>query len=202
MHAERFESERDAQAPCPRTSDPLDRVLTFLAGIGIPCELASAGAHVKGFLEGVQIRSGGLLISLGARVSNVLHEAGHLAILPSRFRPLAQDDVDAIVTSMMNQVDVSHPDAPEVRAAMRAGDPEATAWAWAAGIHLGLAPELIIGDEEYDGTGASIRLALRMRAYAGIQGLQHAGFCAARPGPYQRALGLPAYPQLARWVQI
>jgi hypothetical protein len=43
----------------------------------------------RGFVEGVNIESGGLQIAPNALVSNVLHEAGYLALLPGNYRHLA-----------------------------------------------------------------------------------------------------------------
>ncbi|MNG07217.1 hypothetical protein D3C84_905070 [compost metagenome] len=91
------------------------------------------------------------------------------------------------------------PDHPKVRAALQCSDPEATAWAWAAGLALDIPHELIVMDAEYDGTGADIRMSLSMRAYVGINGLQHAGFTAARE--QYTWLGLPTYPLMAFWLQ-
>jgi hypothetical protein len=94
---------------------------------------------------------------------------------------------------MMAETDFADPDSPAARAAMQCGDPEVTAWAWAAGVHLGLDPKIVIKDEQYDGTGASLRLGLRSNAYFGINGLAASGFCAVRPGPYPNRQEHSAY---------
>jgi hypothetical protein len=102
---------------------------------------------------------------------------------------------------MLEEVDFSDPDSAEARAAMQCSDPEATAWAWAAGTRLGLAPDVIIMDEEYSNTGASVRLALQLRADPGIHGLAYAGFCVCKNHALAALSGLPVYPELARWLQ-
>jgi hypothetical protein len=89
-----------------------------------------------------------------------------------------------------------HPDAPLYRAVIQCSDPEATAWAWSAGVELGLPGEEIVRDDEYDGEGADIRRALRMCAYIGIHGLAHAGFCAIRKRGNDES-----WPQLNFWTQ-
>lgn len=89
-----------------------------------------------------------------------------------------------------------HPDAPLYRAVIQCSDPEATAWAWAAGVSLGLPDREIIRDDECDGEGADIGLALQMNAYIGIHGLAHAGICAIRKRGDQAA-----WPQLNFWTQ-
>lgn len=158
-------------------------------------------ATASGFLgAGVDIQEGVLLISPEASVGNVLHEAGHLAILPQPVRQFVNTDLDKAVGLLMATIDWSNPDSPLCRAAIQCGDTEATAWAWAAGLAAGIPGPAVIRNEDYDGTGFEIREMLRTGAYMGIHGLQHAGLCAAsdRWASHTR---LPVYPRLARWTQ-
>ncbi|TXH00092.1 MAG: hypothetical protein E6R08_01195 [Nevskiaceae bacterium] len=170
----------------------------FLSAIGIAWRWLDGA---KGFCDGVDIADGVLLVDPEARTSTLLHEAGHLATLPGEFRHQAQRNISGVQKLVLEAVAFSDPDAPIARAAMQCSDPEATAWAWAAGVHLGLDPRLIIQDDEYGETGALVRLQLAGRAYPGINGLHHAGFCAQRPGAYAEARGLPAFPELLFWLQ-
>lgn len=176
----------------------LRQVLHFLSEIGLPWEWAPGAA---GFIPNVDIRDGVLLIDPGAKASAVLHEAGHLAILPGEFRERAGSNVDGVVRIMFQELAGEDPDSPRVRAALQCSDPEATAWAWAAGLACGLAPERIIEDEEYDGSGAGLRQHLACAGWIGIHGLSHAGFCVTRPGRLEQIRGLPAYPRLGMWLQ-
>ena len=177
----------------------LIRTVRFLNEIGLRCEPRAGAA---GFVAGVVIERGALFFDDVARASNLLHEAGHLAVVPSRFRPLFNGNVSGGQKAMMAAIDFSNPDSSEARAALSCSDPEATAWAWSAGKRVGLAPEEIILDAEYGGDGPSVRAALQACCYAGIHGLAHSGFCVVRPGRLSAIRGLPAYPQLARWLQI
>lgn len=168
----------------------------FLCSIGIACHEV---AGVKGFLKGVAVEAGCLLYDPACPVSNLLHEAGHIGTAPLPWRQLMTGDVSRahrVMFADLERLDLD-PDCPLMRAALQCSDPEATAWAWAAGKHLGLPEELIILDSEYDGDGAGIRLALSMGRYAGIHGLAHAGFCSVRAG----GSPLPTYPSLAHWTQ-
>jgi len=173
----------------------------FLREIGL-------GVHFRrgasGFCPGVDISNGQLMIDPEvAYASVVLHEAGHLAIVPDRYRSLLQSNVDEGVNAMLEEVCSMGlpPDHPLYRAAIQTSDPEATAWAWAAGTHLGLPGPEIIRDDEYDGGGAEIRLMLAAGRYLGIHGLAHAGFCHV-PSYMARANGIEAvFPRLRRWLQ-
>jgi hypothetical protein len=171
-------------------SSTRDQVLQFLNGPGI---LARYEAGATGFSDGCRIDQGTLVTDPECRISTVLHEAGHLAITPRCFRSLMNGNLYAGQREMLRRIDEEglHPDAPLYRAVIECSDPEATAWAWAAGVSLGLPGREIIRDDEYDGEGADIRLALQMNAYFGIHGLAHAGFCAIRKRGDQ-----PAWPQL------
>ena len=153
------------------------------------------GSHIG---PTVKIVDGGLEYDPDkADPSSLLHEAGHLATMPGRFRHLANGNLSQSHRQMIDQVDFSNPDADEARAAMQCSDPEATAWAWAAGKHLDVPDHLIIMDHEYDGSGQDIRSMLQMNAYLGIHGLAAAKFCIVRDRPHP----LPVYPKLAMWLQ-
>ena len=181
------------------TLDPdLRRAIAFLREVGIPVRI-KPGA--RGFIEGVRVRRGGLVIDPSTPVSNVLHEAGHLACIPQNWRAQANDQLFDVVTAMLDAAALAEPDSPLWRAVIQCNDPEATAWAWAAGKHLGIPEERIILDHEYSGEGAIIRSMLGRNAYIGINGLAYAGFCVTRPGPLEAVSGLPPYPKLAMWVQ-
>ena len=169
--------------------------MAFLESIGILC-WRHRGAG--GFLDRVRIVDGQIYFDDDAAVEDLLHEAGHVAVVPKPYRKFATDDLE-VVTRLMGKAmedDLCQVDSRLMRAMMQSGEAEATAWAWAAGKHLGIPAELIISDGSYNGEGAAIRLQLQMRAYVGINGLWHAEMCAR---PHQKEL--PQYPALLHWTQ-
>ncbi|QMI49718.1 hypothetical protein [Burkholderia sp. MBR-1] len=172
-----------------------NRVVTFLNEIGI---VSRYEVGATGFVEGCRIDRGTLAIDPKCRVSSLLHEAGHLAITPSCFRALMDGNLYTGQRHMLEivQKTAAHPDDPLYRAAIQCSDPEATAWAWSAGVALGLPDVEIVRDDEYEGEGAAIRLSLQCRMYVGVHGLAHAGFCAIRP-----RVGVEAWPKLNFWTQ-
>lgn len=190
-----------AVRPTGECTDPqvaLGRCVRFFNEIGLECHFEPGAS---GFLPGVAIRNGRLFVDPAAPASNALHEAGHLALLFPKFRMKANGDVSEGFDEMFASLGDLQPDSPVMRAAMASGDTEATAWAWAAGVHLGLAHDLVIRDDEYDGDGAGIRAMLACGRYAGIHGLAHGGFCATKAGPLATHLGLPVFPRLNTWLQ-
>ena len=178
-------------------SNPLQKTLAFLNDIGLTCHLKPGAT---GFLDGLCIQNGELQVDPSCRVSNVLHEAGHLAILPGRIRHFANNDLTAMDSIITKYIDFSNPDLPEVRAVLQSGDTEATAWAFAAGLAIGLKPRTIIPDGDYEQNGLSVRIMLQQKRYLGINGLAAAGFCVTRPAS-KKHFGLPTYPNLAKWLQ-
>ena len=160
-------------------------------------------------MPGIEIENGKLLVDQRICVAgDLLHEAGHLAVIPTLFRSRANTDLDALAKKMGQYLsaDNSYGGDPVCRAILQSGECEATAWAWAAGTHLGFPPNVIIHANAYQdlhgNEGASaIRQALSCNSYFGINGLQAAGWCAVRAGPYAEYLNLPVFPRLAFWTQ-
>lgn len=166
------------------------KVLAFFNEIGLPWKFDDAAA---GFLPDVDIKDGVMQVSSRASVSSLLHEAGHLAVMTGDARPYCQSNVNSAVKVMFEHYQDLDPDHPALRAAYQSSDPEATAWAWAAGRHLDLPGHLVICDEDYEGDGRDIRSALSLNSYLGINGLRAAGMCEMR--------GPDAYPKLTKWLQ-
>lgn len=150
----------------------------------------------NGFLDRVAVRDGRLHFAPDAPPSNLLHEAGHLACIPSRFRHLADGDLEHVFDTMGKALEnryseTGNADDPLIKAIMQCSDPEATAWAWAFGTRLGIPAESIIHDDEYDGAGAMVRLQVSTGNHCGIHGLRAAGMIAT----------VRDYPRLEKWVQ-
>ncbi len=171
-------------------------VIEFLRSIGLVVHVQDGAC---GFIDGVRIESGRLIVGPSCRPSGLLHEAGHVACVPARFRGYMGDNLAHGMQRMMialREMELE-PDHPLERAAIQCSDPEATAWAWAAGVSIGLEPKQIIQDDEYDGDGAGIRTMLQANQYVGINGLAHAGMCkrGAWVAPEAR------YPKMTTWLQ-
>ncbi len=171
--------------------DPLTRTLDFLTSIGI---VTVPRDDADGFLDAVRIVHGTLHYA-PSRVltSDLLHEAGHLAVLPSAYRSMADGDLDDMYEDMLKDASERHPiDSPELRAAMQSGECEASAWAYAAGVAIGLDPDEIIHPDHYDGTGELVRFQFENRCHFGVNGLRHGGMIDS----------VRTYPRMLRWLQL
>ena len=174
----------------------LEKTIDFLNRIGLKVHVAEG---VSGFCEGVLIKSGEIFVDPGCSPSSLLHEAGHIACIPDCYRTFFSDDLKAGMQRALNELNSLNlePEHHLEIAMMQCSDPEATAWAWAAGIAIGLEPEHIILDSEYGGVGAEIRLMLSVGQYFGINGLKNAGMCnAGKLVPHEMK-----YPKMIRWLQ-
>lgn len=108
-------------------------VVDFLNGIGLPTRVTSG--HPE--LENVRIVAGELEVDSECPPSTLLRKAGHLAVAPGKNRQLISDNADD----------------PDCRAALKVSEAESIAWAWAAGIHLGIPENLIITNTEREDEG-------------------------------------------------
>ncbi len=175
------------------------QVVAFLKQIGLVLQEVPALGEA-GFLEDVRVLNGELHYLPNAKACNLLHEAGHVAICPGRYRHLMSDDVEAGTRAMYEQMDRDGipPGAREWEIALQVSESEATAWSWAAGKAIGLAVDQIIEDWCFNGEGALTRSMLASLRHYGINGLAHAGYC--RTSNNDRRAGV-VYPALNFWLQ-
>lgn len=157
------------------------RIIGFLRGIGLAVE--EAEVPEGSFLPGVRIAQGRLRVDL-ARLrwpGDLLHEAGHLAVVPAALRPAMDDALQ------------------ELPAVLHGGEIEATAWAWAAMCHLGLPSAVLFHDGGYHGRAAGLRTTFELGVFLGASGLAAAGLTVL---PAQVSPGGPApYPNMLAWLR-
>lgn len=156
-------------------------IFAFIAGIGLPIRETPLSEGT--FLPGVELREGGILVD-PQRLQwpgDLLHEAGHLAVLPSRVRHIAEED-------QPNAVDVAH-----------AGELEAMAWAYAAAHALEIPVEVLIHEGGYHGRSRELLQMYAFGVYPGLKGLCDAGLAAA-PG-FTPDCGEVRYPRMLKWLR-
>jgi hypothetical protein len=180
-----------------------DHVVQWLASVGLEVEFATEDPP-ECFIPGVWLDRGKIIVNPArAHVGDILHEAGHLACIPSCFRDLVEPGMlpgekleQAIHDYTTTHLFCDHEgrEDPVFRGIMQMSDPEATAWAYAASKELGISPGVLFSEREhgpvpYEGEGPHLWQMLDAQAYFGINGLRAAGFCTVR-----------GFPTMLRWL--
>ena len=84
------------------------RVIDFARSIGISvtCLIAPPNSP-DSFLKGILIKRGQLIVCIQeAFPGDILHELGHISILPAQFRHLASGNLDEVERAMSRYMDV------------------------------------------------------------------------------------------------
>lgn len=182
-----------------RDHQVLPAILAFLDDIGLWAEIGSVPEDA--FLPGLLIRDGGLVIDPEACLcaGDVLHEAGHLAILPSRLRPSVGGNVEACL-ERLRATHPADPTDPAWACVGIGGDTPAIAWSFAAALAVGLPTPAIFIQEGYQAQAGANPMALHdqlvMGVFPGILHLARAGLTdspLAAPGPM-------TFPRMRRWT--
>jgi len=152
------------------------RILDFLDTIGI--RVTQREIAGDSFLPGIEVRDGGLVIDPARNFfpGDLLHEAGHIACTAPELRPTL--------------CEIQHDPAEEMAA---------IAWSYAAARAIGIETRVLFHGEGYRNGSEALAVAFDNGAGPGPPMLQFFGMTAE---PHQaEALGLPAYPQMARWLR-
>ena len=150
---------------------------------GIGLRVIEGPLQAPAFLPGIEIRCGELVVDR-LRLqwpADVLHEAGHLAVMPASLRALQSGNLH-------DCEDVPH-----------AGEAEAMAWAYAAACAIGLPAEALFHAGGYRGWGRQLALTFACGVYPGLHGLSEAGM--ALGIRQAESAGVPAYPHMLRWLR-
>lgn len=176
---------------------PLQLAADFVCRLGIPVRFRSARWKNE-VLPGLLVWRGGITVDpdrcLGP--DDLLHEAGHLAVLPGSFRRYASGDVDISLGDRIetylrsNFWDKDGAENPTARALLQASESEAIAWGYAAQVYLGLKPRLRLAGSSKQECAETCD-ALAMGCHFGVHGLQAAGMTKARD----------FFPKMLRWCQ-
>jgi len=158
------------------TDPTLTRSLAFLADIGLPAEQRELPPPTV--LPGISVERGVLLVD-PPRVTwpgDLLHEAGHLAVLPREQRLELSANVGDDGGNEMGAI----------------------AWSYAAAQALGLPIEVVFHDCGYKGGAAAVRAAFADGRYFGVPILEWRGLTDyQQPGAAQSAT---RYPRMKKWL--
>ena len=148
----------------------------FLRSIGIAARWGAF--EPASVIPGVLVAEGELVVEAGKLLwpGDLLHEAGHLAILEPTRRKAVDGDFGADGGYEM----------------------AAIAWSWAALKALGLDAHVLFHDGGYRGGAAALRENFMAGRYVGVPILEWLGLTAQ--GDHASQLGVDPYPSMIRWV--
>ena len=154
----------------------------------------------KPFLKEILILQGKIYFTENASISNLLHEAGHLAVLHPDYRKYVSGSVSKALKKCYAEIDTTK---PENNKYCYMEEVVAGAWAWAVGKHLDIPENLIIENQDYKGEGGNERAFFQAKGHFGITQMQYAGFSVSqeRLKKLPQFADLPVYPKLKKWLQ-
>jgi hypothetical protein len=164
--------------PQPYFADPIISTITaFLHDIGLVVHASDLPDTT--FLPGIRIIYGELVVDQ-ARLrfpGDLLHEAGHLAVVPAARRQTIHDNVGSDPAEEMMAI----------------------AWSYAAACHLAIDPALVFHEHGYRGGGASLLENFRHGYYVGVPMLQWLGMTMDERQAAQHQVA--PYPHMLRWLR-
>jgi len=161
--------------------EAFETCLKFLKRIGIKTIFRE---NMNGsFLPGLAIELGTIFIDVNALKfpGDILHEAGHLAVMETADRLLANADCFALRP---------HRDAEEMMA---------IAWSYAACVHLQLDPSFVFHDDGYKGGGSYIADNFNNKNYLGLPMLQWIGL--THDERNAACNGTQPFPTMIKWLR-
>jgi hypothetical protein len=152
-------------------------ILEFLKSHGF--EIQHEVLEESSFLPGITIRNGAILVDEKNLLypGDLLHEAGHLAVMTSEERRGA--------TAPLN-IDPGF-------------EMAAIAWSYAAAVYLGLELDLLFHPNGYKGESEALIENFSTGHYFGVPVLEWAGL--TRTGERASQAGVAPYPHMVRWLR-
>jgi hypothetical protein len=159
----------------------VDKIVNFINEIGIPCQLQPFEGDA--FLPGIFIKQGTIYYNpeLMKYPGDLLHEAGHIAIL------LPGDRREASPEKMFGDV---NSDAAEMTA---------IAWSWAALQHLQIDPAIVFHKHGYKGGAENLISNFNEGKYLGVPMLQWLGM--TKGSNSDKVVPENCYPKMTHWLR-
>src|SRR5262245_53694879 len=154
----------------------LDVIIRFLLGIGL--QVTKTELTQPTFLPGISVDCGTLLVDQSKLLypGDLLHEAGHLAVISAERRRRASNDIGKKAAEEMMAI----------------------AWSYAAAVHLGLEPSVLFHDGGYKGWSQSLIENFTEGRYIAVPMLQWIGLTADEKRA--KEMGIQPYPSMIKWV--
>jgi hypothetical protein len=154
-----------------------NRIGAFLETIGLT--LRSAELIAPTFLPGLKMEPGGLVVDEERLLypGDLLHEAGHLAMLTGEQRRSQGPDAGPNLGYEIG----------------------AMCWSYAAALHIGIDPAVVFHPHGYRGASQSFLQNFAEGRYPGLPLLQWMGLTADEQ--HAPALGVKPFPHMLRWLR-
>ncbi len=165
----------DDDSPPLANAQLITLIIDFLRSIGI--SVIEQSIPLATVLPGITVAHGALVVDHAAikYPGDLLHEAGHLAVVPMSERKLLHENVGDDGGNEM----------------------AALAWSYAAAVHLGLAPSVVFHDDGYRGGAATLIKNFEGGRYFGVPILTWRGLA---DSPSNEGPGTHGYPAMKRWL--
>lgn len=156
--------------------DAIEKIVAFLTELGI--EVSWVEHHQKTFLPGIMVDRGAILIDESKLLypGDLLHEAGHLAVIPAEQRNRARDNMGKNAGEEMGAI----------------------AWSYAASVHLALDPSVVFHDDGYRGWSKALVENFTNGRNIGVPILQWLGLTADKK--QAKEMGVEPYPHMRKWL--
>jgi hypothetical protein len=161
----------------------MNNIIDFVRGVGI--ELEERTINEQSFLPGILINNGKMYIDREKLLypGDILHEAGHLAVMLPEYRAKAGNNVGEDKSQDTAQSE----------------EMMAIAWSYAALVHLGLAPEVVFHADGYRGASPWFIERYTSGEYMALPLLQWTGM--AYDGERAQQHNTLPYPYMQKWLR-
>lgn len=159
----------------------INEMIRFLDQVGIVVLFSDLPKET--FLPGLMIDRGKLIIDKSKLlyVGDILHEAGHIALMTPSDRLLLSGELTGL----------ANPEAIEMAA---------IAWSYAASLEAGIDPAIVLHDEGYKGGGSHILNNFKAGNYVGVPILEWLGLTdrPSETSPGEKFV----YPKMRHWLRL
>ena len=162
-----------------KNKELLQKITEFINNIGISCEEGIVDQHT--FLPGVEIMDGAIVYDsiMLDNYGDLLHEAGHLAILKKSDRRTSENS--EVIGDLNDEQ----------------AEKAAIAWSWAALRELNIAPSVVFHSDGYRGGADVIIEKFENDNYVGVDTLEWLDMTTA----YKPKSNEAVFPEMKNWLR-
>ncbi len=185
--------------------EALEPIVAFVRGIGIGVEFGELGRH--GFLPGTNVQRGVIHVDPETLIGSgdLLHEAGHIAILSRRHWPRLGPNLQADMEAILAEETAAGTLDPKLTKAATMGEMMAQAWSYGAALQAGVPPSAVFfpgthRHHQYEGTHP-MQIWIESGTHYGALALAEIGLTGfSGPFAHMGDNGLPPFPRMSRWT--